>query len=121
MQSHDFPFKEAIDLHSVETLANVDIEEPSWWVWVTHDMVPGNTEECSGIDNESYVIITEELLVNGVANFMVRSILANPKSKSLTPEELRKSAFCFSSWVLRVRRRQCCGYHMPLTICVSMI
>ncbi|XP_058097194.1 uncharacterized protein LOC131242519 isoform X2 [Magnolia sinica] len=91
MPGHDFPFKEATDLHSVETLVNVDIEEPSWWVWVTHDMVPSNTEERSGIDDESYVIITEELVVDGVANFMARCILANPKSKSLTPEELQKT------------------------------
>ncbi|XP_058083647.1 uncharacterized protein LOC131231464 isoform X3 [Magnolia sinica] len=99
MPSHDFHFKKATgaDLHSVETLVNVDIEEPSWWVWVTHDMVLGNIEERSGIDDESYVIITEELVVDGVANFMARCILANPKSKSLTPEELRKSCIGTSS------------------------
>ncbi|XP_077213828.1 uncharacterized protein LOC143848716 [Tasmannia lanceolata] len=76
---------------SVETLINVDLEEPNWWVWVTDEMVPGNTEELSGIDNESYVIINEEQVVDGVANFIAKCIVSNPKSKRLTPEELHKT------------------------------
>ncbi|XP_077213064.1 elongation factor [Tasmannia lanceolata] len=54
-------------------------------------MVPGNTEELSGIDNESYVIINEEQVVDGVANFIAKCIVSNPKSKRLTPEELHKT------------------------------
>ncbi|KAK1301539.1 hypothetical protein QJS10_CPB12g01672 [Acorus calamus] len=92
-QNDNFPFKEATesDLHLVEDLVNVDLEQPSWWVWVTPEMVPSTVEELSGIDNENYVIINEEHIVDGVANFLAKCILANPKSKRLTPEELQKT------------------------------
>ncbi|XP_057809632.1 uncharacterized protein LOC131024071 [Salvia miltiorrhiza] len=88
-----FPFHEpsGADLERAEVLINMDHEEPSWWVWVTDDMVPKNTEEKSGIDNENYVIVTEEHVVDGVATFMARCILANPKSMNLTPLELQQA------------------------------
>nr|DAD24554.1 TPA_asm: hypothetical protein HUJ06_026018 [Nelumbo nucifera] len=87
--SNIFPFKEVTgdDLHSVEILINVDQEEPSWWVWVTDEMI---TEEWSGIDNESYVIVSEEHVVEGVANFIAKCIVSNPKAKRLSPEQLQK-------------------------------
>lgn len=69
------------DLHSAEILIKVDNEEPSWWVWVTDEMVPGNVEEWSGIDNENYVVVSEEHVVDGVANFMARCIMSNPKAR----------------------------------------
>ncbi|KAL0360230.1 UNVERIFIED_CONTAM: hypothetical protein Sradi_3707500 [Sesamum radiatum] len=89
----NFPFDEpsGADLEKAEVLINVDHEEPSWWVWVSEDMVPGNIEEKSGIDNENYVIVSEEHVVDGVANFMARCILANPKAQNLTPLELQKA------------------------------
>lgn len=62
-------------------MIDVDHGEPSWWVWVTHDIVPDCLEEVSGIDNENYVIISEENVVDGVAYFIARCILENPKSK----------------------------------------
>ncbi|MBA0808403.1 hypothetical protein Gohar_024145, partial [Gossypium harknessii] len=37
-----------------EILINVNQNEPSWWVWVTDEMVPSNVEEWSGIDDENY-------------------------------------------------------------------
>ncbi|CAL8991332.1 unnamed protein product, partial [Prunus brigantina] len=46
------------DLEAAEILINVDHEEPSWWVWVTEDMIPGKVEDMSGIDNESYVLVS---------------------------------------------------------------
>lgn len=64
-----------------EVLINVDNKEPSRWVWVTEDMVPGNEEERSCIDNENYVVVTEEHVVDGVANFMAKCIVANPKAQ----------------------------------------
>ncbi|KAL9357492.1 hypothetical protein Peur_050745 [Populus x canadensis] len=87
-----FPFKEATgdDMQLVEVLINVDGKEPSRWVWVTEDMVPSNVEERSGIDDENYVVVTEERVVDGVANFMAKCIVANPKAQNLTPEELQK-------------------------------
>lgn len=91
--AYGFPFKEATgaDLQSAEILINVDLEEPSWWVWVTDDMVPSTVEEWSGIDDETYIIVSEEHVVEGVANFMARCILSNPKAQNLTPEELQKT------------------------------
>ncbi|XP_039015519.1 uncharacterized protein LOC120145866 [Hibiscus syriacus] len=89
----EFPFKEATggDIHSAEVLINVDQKEPSWWIWVTDEMVPSNVEEWSGIDDENYVVVSEEHVVDGVANFMAKCILSNPKAQTLTPEELQKT------------------------------
>ncbi|KAJ7959125.1 Elongation factor 4 [Quillaja saponaria] len=88
-----FPFKEAtgLDSHSGDMLINVDLEEPSWWVWVTNEMVPGNVEERSSIDDENYIVISEEHVMDGVANFMARCVLSNPKALNLSPEELQKT------------------------------
>ncbi|KAJ4967345.1 hypothetical protein NE237_019194 [Protea cynaroides] len=87
--SNNFPFKEVTgaDLHTVEIMVNLDREEPSWWVWVSGEMI---SEERSGLDNENYMIVGEEHVVEGVANFMARCILSNPKAKKLSPEELQK-------------------------------
>ncbi|KAL7086226.1 hypothetical protein ACP275_14G326000 [Erythranthe tilingii] len=86
-----FPFDEPSgkDLEKAEVLINVDHEEPSWWVWVPE--VPIKIEEKSGIDNENYVIVSEEHVVDGVATFMAKCILANPNSLNLTPLELQKA------------------------------
>lgn len=69
------------DLHSAEVLINVDHDQPSWWVWVTDDMVPSKVEERSGIDDENYVIITEEHVVDGIANFMAKCMISHPKAR----------------------------------------
>ncbi|KAL5776968.1 hypothetical protein ACOSP7_009894 [Xanthoceras sorbifolium] len=88
----EFPFKDATvdDVRSAGILINVDQEEPSWWVWVTDEMVPSNVEEWSGIDNENYVVVSEEHVVDGVANFMAKCLMSNPKAVNLAPEELQK-------------------------------
>ncbi|KAL1309904.1 hypothetical protein HN51_052636 [Arachis hypogaea] len=87
-----FPFKEATELDHdcADILINVDSQQPSWWVWVTDDLEPSNAEERSGIDDESYIVISEEHVVDGVANFMARCILSNPKALKLSPEQLQK-------------------------------
>lgn len=88
-----FPFKEASggDLKAVEILIDVGQKEPSWWVWIPDDMASSNIEELSGIDNENYVIVSEEHVVDGVANFMAKCIVSNPKAKDLTPQQLQKA------------------------------
>ncbi|KAL0369252.1 UNVERIFIED_CONTAM: hypothetical protein Scaly_1144100 [Sesamum calycinum] len=88
---HDCPSDVCEDLEKAEVLINVDHEEPSWWVWVSEEMVPNNIEEKSGIDNENYVIVSAEHVVDGVATFMARCIVANPKALSLTPMQLQKA------------------------------
>lgn len=65
------------DLEFAETIVDVGLKEPSLWVWVTQP----SGEELSGIDNEAYVIVNEELVVEGVANFIARCILSNPNAK----------------------------------------
>ncbi|KAK1384339.1 GPI-anchored protein like [Heracleum sosnowskyi] len=91
--SCEFPFKEAsgTDLETAEILVNVSSGEPSWWVWVTDEMVPSNVEERSAIDHENYVVVSEESVVDGVANFMARCVVSNPNAQKLTPEELQKT------------------------------
>lgn len=74
----------------VDILFN-DHGEPSWWVLVSQDVDPDSLEEVSEIDNENYIVVSEENVVDGIANFIARSILENPKSKGLTPEELQKT------------------------------
>ncbi|XP_040865314.1 uncharacterized protein [Glycine max] len=79
---NQFPFKEAteLDYRSADILVNINSQEPSWWVWVTDEKEPINVEELSGIDDENYLVISEEHVVDGVANFMARCILSNPKA-----------------------------------------
>ncbi|XP_022938729.1 uncharacterized protein LOC111444868 [Cucurbita moschata] len=91
--TYEFPFREATeaDSHTADILVNVSREAPSWWVWVTEDMVPSKVEEWSGIDDESYVIVSEEHVVDAVAHFMARCIMSNPKTRNVSPEELQKT------------------------------
>ncbi|KAL6591076.1 hypothetical protein ACP70R_050129 [Stipagrostis hirtigluma subsp. patula] len=60
------------------------------WVFVTCDSGIGNLEESSGIDNESYVIVNEDDIVDGIASFVARCIIEDPKSKLLSQMELQK-------------------------------
>jgi hypothetical protein len=53
------------------------------WVLVTCDTAGANLEEISGIDDENYVIINEDDIVDGIATFVARCILEDPKSKVL--------------------------------------
>ncbi|KAI3936135.1 hypothetical protein MKW92_008020 [Papaver armeniacum] len=47
----------------------------------------------NGIDNETYAIVSEDDVVEGVANFMEKCIISDPKTQKLTPQELQKR-FC---------------------------
>ncbi|KAJ4730521.1 RING finger protein [Rhynchospora pubera] len=73
---------------AVEVPIVVGEKEPSWWVWLP-DI--SNLEEPSGIDNSSYVVVTQEEVIDGIANFVARCILEDPKSKELKPEEIQKA------------------------------
>ncbi|TVU45509.1 hypothetical protein EJB05_04998 [Eragrostis curvula] len=61
------------------------------WVLVASNTAGANLEEISGIDDENYVIINEDDIVDGLATFVARCILEDPKSKSLSPAELQKA------------------------------
>ncbi|CAI9114630.1 OLC1v1015394C4 [Oldenlandia corymbosa var. corymbosa] len=79
----EFPFSEASvkDVEKAEVLVNLDQKDPSWWVWVSDEVTPINFEAPSEIDSENYVIVTEEHVVDGIANFMAKCIASNPKAK----------------------------------------
>ncbi|KAK4794051.1 hypothetical protein SAY86_012045 [Trapa natans] len=94
----EFTVPDGADLLSAEILMNVDQEDPSWWVWVTDEMTPSNAEEQSGIDNENYVAITEEHVVDGVANFMARCIISNPKCRYILLGIVLVVAFISDTW-----------------------
>ncbi|KAL5704302.1 hypothetical protein ACHQM5_022750 [Ranunculus cassubicifolius] len=83
--SNHFPFNKATGA-DLEIIVDMGLKEPSLWVWVAQP----SGEELSGIDNEAYVMVTEEIVVDGVANFIAQCILSNPKAKALKPEELQK-------------------------------
>nr|ADE75917.1 unknown [Picea sitchensis] len=74
----------------VDTLANTNPEDPSLWVWVPDDMATRKVEERCGLDNEGYILITEEDLVDGIATFVASFIVSNSQAKKMTPEQLQK-------------------------------
>lgn len=59
-------------------------------------MVQDNLEETSGIDNENYVIIREENVVDGIAEFIAKCIHENPKSK------VNRERLCFCDFNLSI-------------------
>ncbi|WVZ60210.1 hypothetical protein U9M48_010261, partial [Paspalum notatum var. saurae] len=72
------------------------------WVLVACDTAGTNLEEISGIDDENYVIVNEDDIVDGIASFVARCILEDPKSKSLSPAQLQKGMLYKSRHVLKV-------------------
>ncbi|KAJ3672953.1 hypothetical protein LUZ60_006327 [Juncus effusus] len=74
---------------AVEVPIVVGNSDPSWWIWVPN--INNNSEEPSGIDKSSYVIINQEEVIDGLANFVARCILEDPKSTELTPEDIQKA------------------------------
>nr|GEV84140.1 elongation factor 4 [Tanacetum cinerariifolium] len=79
-----------LDLRVDEILINVGHEEPSLWIWVSDEMLHENVEEKSGIDNDNYVVISQEQVLDAIGNFMARCALLNPKAANMTPEEMQK-------------------------------
>lgn len=68
------------------------------WVLVPCDTAGANLEEISGIDDENYVIVNEEDIVDGIAAFVARCILEDPKSKVLTSLRLFR---CYQ-WLMSI-------------------
>ncbi|KAI4998467.1 hypothetical protein ZWY2020_053809 [Hordeum vulgare] len=61
------------------------------WLLVSCDTAGGNLEEISGIDDENYVMVNDDDIVDAIATFVARCILEDPKSKSLSSKELQKA------------------------------
>lgn len=85
-----YPSIEAKDLKGIDFSVGAQNWEPGQWAWVTEDMLPEELEEASGLDGENYVLVSEENVVDGIAEFIAKCIHENPKSKDLKPEELRR-------------------------------
>lgn len=73
-----------------DILANTNHKDPNMWVWVPDDMATRKVEERCELDNEGYIVITEEDLVDGIATFVANYIVSNSQAKKMTPEQLRK-------------------------------
>lgn len=88
-----FPFKEptCADMEVLEIPIEVGHKESSWWVWVSDEMVPSNVEEMSGLDHENYVIVSEDVFVESVADFIAKCIASDTRAKGLSPKELQKA------------------------------
>ncbi|KAG8097886.1 hypothetical protein GUJ93_ZPchr0013g37474 [Zizania palustris] len=59
-------------------------------ILVACDNPGANMEEVSGIDNENYVLVNDDDIIDGMTTFIARCILEDPKSKSISPMELQK-------------------------------
>ena len=53
------------------------------WVLVAIDTAGAILEEISGIDDENYVMINEDDIVDSIATFVARCIIEDPMSKVL--------------------------------------
>lgn len=73
-----------------DTMVNVSLEDPSWWLWVTDDMVPSNVVEKCGLDNEGFIVVTEEDIMDAISVFIANCILSDSHGKNITPEQLQK-------------------------------
>ncbi|GKC41971.1 hypothetical protein Tco_1059693 [Tanacetum coccineum] len=97
-----------LDLRVDEILINVGREEPSLWIWVSDEMLHENVEEKSGIDNDNYVVISQEQVLDAIGNFMARCALLNPKAANMTPEEMQKNilplsvSFIYSTGIVSI-------------------
>ncbi|KAL5210581.1 hypothetical protein ABZP36_006204 [Zizania latifolia] len=65
-------------------------EKNGSWILVACDNPGANMEEISGIDNENYVLVNDDDIIDGMTTFIARCILEDPKSKSISPMELQK-------------------------------
>lgn len=61
------------------------------WLLVSCDNAGGNLEEISGIDDENYVIVNEDDIVDAISTFVARCILEDPKAKTLSSADLQKA------------------------------
>ena len=66
---------------SGDTMVNVSLEDPSWWLWVTDDMVPSNVVEKCGLDNEGFIVVTEEDIMDAISVFIANCILSDSHGK----------------------------------------
>eukprot|EP00245_Coleochaete_scutata_P016353 TRINITY_DN7591_c0_g1_i1.p1 TRINITY_DN7591_c0_g1~~TRINITY_DN7591_c0_g1_i1.p1 ORF type:complete len:267 (+),score=64.92 TRINITY_DN7591_c0_g1_i1:63-863(+) len=74
-------------------MVNVDVEDPSWWLWVTDKDMYGTEalEEKDHLDGGSYVLVDQEDVVDGIANFVARYLMSQPQTKNMSAKELQQA------------------------------
>jgi hypothetical protein len=66
------------------------------WVLVACDKPGANMEEISGIDNENYVLVNDDDIIDGMTSFIARCILEDPKSKVSCFQQLMNTLYTTS-------------------------
>lgn len=74
-----------------DILVNSSLDDKSRWLWVPEDATPTKREEKCSLDDENYILVTEEDVVEGIALLVAGIVAANPQSKNLTPEQLQST------------------------------
>lgn len=74
---------------------NVDVDDPSWWLWVSDVDVCGTPRtEASGLgdgDEDEYIVLDRDDVVDGVADFVARFLSTHPQTENMTPKELQET------------------------------
>eukprot|EP00850_Spirogloea_muscicola_P006002 SM000028S10096 [mRNA] locus=s28:387970:389372:- [translate_table: standard] len=70
---------------------NVNLDDPSWWLWVTDADSYGlaGKEAADEWGGESYVVVDKEDVIDAIANFVARYVSTLPQTKNLQPKELQ--------------------------------
>eukprot|EP00249_Psilotum_nudum_P011787 c23384_g1_i1 orf=414-1235(+) len=75
-----------------DAMVNLNPEDPNWWMWITDGLVSSEqNEELGDLDNDGYIVVSQDDVVDGMAIFIARYISSNPQAKDMTPEELQKA------------------------------
>lgn len=83
----------SIFLSNILEIAERPVDEFSSWDLVTEaDLLRGKlNQSCSCINQESYVVVNQEDIVEGIACYMARYLLTLNNMKEMTPEQLQEA------------------------------
>ena len=60
----------------------MDVEDPDWWLWITDNDVSLKPKEPSDLlDGSGYVVVESEDVVDAIASFIARFLIAHPDTK----------------------------------------
>jgi hypothetical protein len=74
----------------------VDVNDPSWWEWVTdRDKYGGEPEEDleHSLGGEGYVIVDQDDVIDGIADFVAHYLVTLPQTEGLPPKELQQREY----------------------------
>lgn len=83
----------SVFLSNILEIAERPVDEFSSWDLVTEaDLLRGKqNQSCSCINQESYVVVNQEDIVEGIACYMARYLLTLNDMKEMTPEQLQEA------------------------------